>query len=119
MAGAIQTRFTLVSLGARSVLCLLLAVLFLYNPYMTAPGTPGKLSVAHQTSYRATLAASELQQFSAPDGPVDTVFAEAWLDAFQPDCNDLAFAFVHPTNDAFSHLQFLCASLWFRPPPVA
>ena len=106
------------SLKAHSILSILLALLFFYNPYLTAPGTSGKLNVVHQTSYRANVASSELQHFSTPDDPAVVVFAEAWFDLFHPLGNDQSQAFVHPAEDAVSHLQFLCASLWFRPPPA-
>src|SRR5580658_5140423 len=44
--------------------CLSLIVLLVHNPYLIAPAKAGGLNVSHLPSYRATLAASELQHFS-------------------------------------------------------
>jgi hypothetical protein len=104
--------------GVQSLVCFVLALLFLYNPFMATPGIPGVLKVAHPTSYRATVASSELQHFSAPEGPLDVVFVEAWLESFEPIGTEQSHAFVCLADDAPPPLQFMYANLWFRPPPA-
>jgi hypothetical protein len=101
------------------VLCLALIALLLNNPYMTAPELSGGLNVSHPPSYRATVASSEMQHFTAPVGPLDVVLVQAWAETFRPITNELSRGFLPPTVDAVPPLQFLCSSLWFRPPPAA
>src|SRR4029077_9232412 len=48
--------------------CLCLALLLLYNPYLAAPSSARGLNVRHPASNRATVGASELQSFSPADG---------------------------------------------------
>jgi hypothetical protein len=49
-------------------LCLLLAGLFLYNPFLAGAGSFGGLNLRHPPSNRATIGSSELQQFRVTDG---------------------------------------------------
>jgi hypothetical protein len=70
-------------------------------------------------SYRATIASSELQPFPAPQGPLEAAFVEAWEAGFQSVADQPSPALLHPADDAVPLQQFLCASLWFRPPPAA
>src|SRR5258706_4508499 len=46
--------------------CLLLAGLFLYNPFLAAYPSAGNSAVCHPASYRATVGSSELEQFAQP-----------------------------------------------------
>jgi hypothetical protein len=77
------------------------------------------LKVAHQTSYRATIASSELQHFFAPDGPLDVILVEAWLNGFHPIGNQPSAALIRSADELIPPPQIFCASLWFMPPPAA
>jgi hypothetical protein len=101
------------------VVCLTLAVLFLYNPYITVTPSSSVLNVHHTLSYRATVGSSELQHFSPTDArkilalSVATVLS--WLDSpASPILSRVSVVFVRPAC-AF---DVVCADLWFRPPPA-
>jgi hypothetical protein len=101
-------------------LCLLLAGLFLYNPFLAGVGTFDGLNLRHPPSNRATIGSSELQQFKVADGR--NTFAIPGAVSIEPYASlpDPSAAFSErPSEDIFPPQQFLCASLWFRPPPVS
>jgi hypothetical protein len=95
----------------------LLTALFLYNPFVVAPSSGLGLNLRHSASHRATVGASELQQFRATErrAPVlrtvsvirEIVFVET-----------VVFArFAAPDMEVRTPLNILPSSLWFRPPP--
>jgi hypothetical protein len=105
--------------------CLLLAVLFLYNPFFTIYGSPAHFSVKHTLSYRGTVASSELRrsliQQVQPnvDAPQEAEFeviralqngsaSYFYTSAFYTSADEPSIS----TQDIFS------AALWFRPPPA-
>jgi len=101
------------------VVCLALAFLFLYNPYLAVTPSSSVLNVHHTLSYRATVGSSELQHFSPTDArkifalSVATVLS--WLDSPAiPIVNRVTEVSPHPAC-AF---EVLCSDLWFRPPPA-
>lgn len=99
--------------------CLLLAALVVYNPFLAAADFGTGICVRHCASNRATVGASELQHFTPIDsrvilavaffvisdhlGVLDLVTSERW-----PFVVELAVPSA----------QNLPASLWFRPPPA-
>jgi|SRR5579864_945741 len=98
--------------------CLVLATLLLYNPFIATPRSGHSLEVCHPASHRATVGASELQHFSPADGwgllpAVDATEAEVVLPLPDPSAPSfLVSPFIPlPTQ------QFLGPGLWFRPPP--
>ena len=99
-------------------LCFALTLLFLYNPFVAASPS-GTLSIQHNPSYRATIASSELQNFSPPDS--SSVFAAAiillfaWL-LFPADLNLRRLKRTPESSTCACRLIF--ASLWYRPPPT-
>jgi hypothetical protein len=98
---------------------LALIVLLFHNPYLIAPARAGGLNVSHLPSYRATIAASELQHFS-PAGAQNDFTAQAapsWND-LGPLQADWRQPRITPSQVASSPKQFWFASLWFRPPPL-
>jgi hypothetical protein len=102
------------------LVCLTLAILFLYNPYVTLASSPsGKLTVRHALSYRATVGSSELQHFSPPNGrkflATPIAIATTWLES---PVNFIVGRAAEVSTDHVSAYQFLCADLWFRPPPA-
>jgi hypothetical protein len=101
-------------------LAVLLAVLFLYNPYLVAAGSAGGLNICHPASHRATVGSSELDRYPSPD----TLSTHVFVAVFFSD----AFVFLPDTASRRSPLhssellppqQIFFASLWFRPPPVS
>jgi hypothetical protein len=99
--------------------CLLLAVLLLYNPFLFLVHTGTGLRVQHPVSKRATVASSELKHFPP-------VSERTSLDALPTEC---AGEHCAPLKEAFQSVvdvdsdrltvTELSANLWFRPPPIA
>lgn len=108
-----------VSLSWRLCLSLLLAGLFLYNPFLGKAGFDGGLIVRHPASHRATVGASELQHFTAAEGR-DALSGPDTVDAAPVSAlMDLtAQTIIRSSENVPPPQQFLWASLWFRPPPV-
>ena len=105
----------------RTVLCLLLAVTFLYNPFFVAVPSRSFPSVSHLPSYRANVASSELLKFKSDvEIAVEFVVGQESRDLAVPDtepARDLSYE--HPTDERVSHQVLSSANIWFRPPPVA
>jgi len=100
--------------------CLLLTILLLYNPFLAALGSAASLTVHHTGSYRATVGSSEMQQFVSAAGQDLFDFADsAPMQSYHlvPVLSGLNFIAVPPKLGIAQ--QFLCASLWFRPPPAS
>jgi len=98
--------------------CVLLGLLLLNNPFLTITTSSHGLSIQHPPSFRATVAASELQHFSPVDGQA---FAAPELGTFsplllQPDRE--VYSAVSPTVALPRVISDFSASLWFRPPPI-
>jgi hypothetical protein len=102
------------------VLCFLLALLFLYNPFLNSHRESGDLTVGHPASHRATVGSSELEQFLQGNGAVAPL-----LDL------DVAQFFIEPTDATLSTTFHatdydegtlpqpgFSSSLWTRPPPA-
>ena len=104
----------------RLCLCLVLAALFLYNPFLATPNYIGELNLRHPARNRATVGASELQQFKVADEGSKLkvpASAEAESPLALPDPAE-SHSRVS-LEEAFPPKQFLSASLWFRPPPAS
>jgi hypothetical protein len=102
--------------------CVLLALLFLYNPFLAASRASNSLTVCHPASHRSTIGSSELEQFTPPN---DTAAA------FLPNIADTQellprLAARNSTQRQSVELEEIVAtpqtgfssSLWFRPPPA-
>jgi hypothetical protein len=101
--------------------CLLLAGLFLYNPFPAASRTSGSLTVCHPASYRGTIASSELEQFTPPNRGVAALLPDA--DAVQVlipylDLNNSTPRYYVEQEDVATPQTGFSSSLWFRPPPT-
>lgn len=99
--------------------CLLLALSFLFNPYLMAQGSGGGLNVRHPASHRATVGSSELEKFPPLAGQDSHVFVAhffANLLSFLP--NTASRSSLPLGMELLPPQQFLCVSLWFRPPPA-
>jgi hypothetical protein len=104
----------------RGWLCLLLAISFLFNPFLTASSSSFGITVSHLPSFRATVASSELLKFAPREKIVE--FAVS-------DCTVASeFCFSVPLPDSFAQLREAegpaaaiyspVGFVWFRPPPV-
>jgi hypothetical protein len=101
------------------VVCLLLAALVVYNPFLGGAEFGAGLCVRHPASKRATVGASELQHFTPAKKSASLLSGDALLlfASFTPS--------LHPSGqrsaNASAHtavIQHLAPSLWFRPPPL-
>ena len=99
--------------------CLCLALLLLYNPYLASPSSARGLNVRHPASNRATVGSSELQNFSPADGrdklsthAASAVVPLASFHEVSSQVFELLPQVVSPSQ------QFFGSSLWFRPPPA-
>jgi hypothetical protein len=100
-------------------ICLLLAFLFLYNPYLNAQGSAGGLNVQHPASHRATVGSSELEEYSSPsdqDTHLFVAFFFAKVISLLPFTDSQSF--LPQGSELPQPRQLFCASLWFRPPPT-
>jgi hypothetical protein len=101
-------------------LCLLLAALVVYNPYLSATDASGGLCARHSASFRATLGASELQHFTPKDSMAmlaeTAVIALAYF--LQFPLSEVSQRHPGTTQRVAPPEPLLPASLWFRPPPA-
>jgi len=100
---------------------LLLAGLFLYNPFLAVGRWSGKTAVCHPASYRGTIASSELEQFTPPNRGVAALLPDA--DAAQVlirylDLNNSTKPYYVEQEDLATPQTGFSSSLWFRPPPT-
>jgi hypothetical protein len=100
--------------------CVLLAALFFYNPFIALISHAGDLAYHSPARYRATVGASELQQFS-PQQSLRTqpqlFFVNLAAALFQPLQH--AWRPAHFVEVRIAPLANLPSNLWFRPPPAA
>jgi hypothetical protein len=102
------------------VVCAALALLFLYNPFLETLNQHAQLTVCHPDRHRATVGASELEQFARPSGVAvplpDVEAARMFLEVASADAAPARYDVVReegvPVKTGFS------LSLWFRPPPA-
>jgi hypothetical protein len=101
-------------------LCLVLASLFLYNPFLAGADSFGGLNLRHPLSNRATIGSSELQQFRVTNGRSTFAIPAAASIEFHTSLPEPSVGVSEgPAEDILPAQQFLCASLWFRPPPAS
>jgi hypothetical protein len=104
----------------RTVVCLLLMALLLYNPFFTVLSISWEFSVQHSLSYRATIAGSELRccTFEAEKPLLPELTAAISLASALVTLSH-EVALIEPSDTAGAVSQALCDSIWFRPPPSA
>ena len=119
------TRYATIRLSSiplwRILTCVLLAGLFLYNPFLAVSRASGTLTVCHPASYRGTVASSELERFTAPSSGVAALLPDAG--ALQILVPRLAANVSEPRH--YVEVEVVAtpqtgfsSSLWFRPPPA-
>jgi hypothetical protein len=100
------------------VVCLALAVLFLYNPYLAVTPSSNVLNIHHTLSYRATVGSSELQHFNPTDArkilALSVAVVLSWLDA---PANLIVSRVTEVSPHPTCAFEVPCSDLWFRPPP--
>jgi hypothetical protein len=101
--------------------CILLAGLFLYNPFLAISKASGNLMVCHPASYRSTIASSELEQFTPPNSCVADLLPDTCTiqDSIPRVVASTAIPrrYVEQVVVATPQTGF-SSSLWFRPPPA-
>jgi len=102
-----------------AAVCLLLAALCLFNPFLDAAAGTSGLNFRHAASHRATVGSSELQQFTPTNGrsvleSAEFVRVTLLLEVVRDARHPLATAM----SEAALPAEILPASLWFRPPPI-
>jgi hypothetical protein len=100
-------------------LCLVLVILFLYNPFFTIYGSSGVPAVRHPLSYRGTVASSELRRSVVKQvQPKIHALDEAMLEAVRlPEASCLN-AVARPSEPLRSTQEAVLESLFSRPPPL-
>jgi len=99
--------------------CLLLATLLLYNPFIAGPRSGHSLEVCHPASHRATVGASEMQHFSPADGWGYLAALDVTETGVALPLLDLAAqSFLVSSSFPLFTQQFFGPGLWFRPPPA-
>jgi hypothetical protein len=105
----------------RILTCLLLAGLFLYNPFLAVSRASGSLTVCRPESHRATVGCSELEELAQPNvGAAALIPNVAEVQALIP-----RLAASHPAPRHRVEQEVVAtpqtgfsSSLWFRPPPA-
>jgi hypothetical protein len=104
----------------RRAVCLLLAVFFLYNPFVTISMASGPSEVVrHPVSYRSTIASSELGCGTVQHTRLHVVSLTVLVTPVKIPLQDKDDIRSKPMDDTVPAVtQAFATSLWFRPPPV-
>ena len=104
----------------QAVVCLLLAALLLYNPFVGLIHSQTGLLVHHLARNRATAGSAELRHFSPVSNGVDAdVQLEERTGGITPASSGQEFRLTPAlTRNFIINLDF-SSNLWFRPPPSA
>jgi hypothetical protein len=103
-----------------ALLCVLLAALFLYNPFVVLISPTGNVAYQSLSRNRATVGSCELQQFSPQKTlhpPLAVFFVSVVANVSQPIRHTW-----RPAHLLESHItppSEIPCNLWFRPPPAA
>ena len=102
----------------RMWVCMLLALLILYNPFAATTHTHGNFSVQEQARHRATVGASELQHLgSAQDqNPREALNVQEYRLAFAAPTAESGTQELEPDVDVPQPDSL--GQVWSRPPPL-
>jgi hypothetical protein len=119
MPGATQPQVHARAGFSRAAMCFLLALLSLYNPFLTVSDACNVLHVHHPPSFRATVASSELRRCTVDDRK--PFAAPEALEMTDPTPVETQTPRAIPTRQdqdvVASPQQVILGGLWFRPPP--
>jgi hypothetical protein len=102
-----------------AAMCLLLAALSLFNPFLNAAAGTSGLNFCHAASHRATVGSSELQQFTPTSGrSVLESAALVTVQLLREVISDIRHPLATAMLEAALPAEILPACLWFRPPPI-
>jgi hypothetical protein len=103
----------------RGALCLLLAALFLYNPFCTICMSSGPSAVVqHPVSYRSTIASSELGCGTVQHTKLHVAALTVLVTTEKFLLHEKDDSRPKPVDDTVRAVtQAFATSLWFRPPP--
>jgi hypothetical protein len=103
-----------------AIVCLLLAGLLLYNPFLSVIHSSSGLSVHHLSRNRATVGSGELQPFSPVSAEVaaDVQLEEGTGEITTTSGGEEFQLATDLTRDRVITPDF-SSNLWFRPPPSA
>ena|SRR5262252_1091448 len=107
-------------IGRRSWLCLLLAISFLFNPFLAASTSGYGTIVNHLPSFRATVASSELLKFTPEQKIGEHVSFECELPSWfglSPLTLDRPALLIETKVPAAARYAS-SGNIWFRPPPI-
>jgi hypothetical protein len=100
----------------------LLAGLFLYNPFLATSRASDNLTVCHPASHRATVGSSELEQFTPPNDTAAAFFPNiADTQELVPRLagrNSAQRQYAEQEEVVATPQTRFSSSLWFRPPPA-
>jgi hypothetical protein len=102
----------------RAAICLLLAALFLYNPFLNMAASANGLAVAHRDSNRSTVGSGEFQHFTPTDSQDSAVPEISVPLFFHLDAPVSIVSYVPRFEVPLIVQRILLAELWFRPPPA-
>ena len=104
----------------RAAVCMLLALLSLYNPFLTVSGACGVPHVHHPLSFRATLASSEWHSCTLDPGKPLLPAPEALERTESTPVVSQTATFFPARQDYDVQIplpQITLGGVWFRPPP--
>lgn len=120
MKATVQSGLKLAPSLGRGVVCLLVAISFLYNPFLGTASVMGGRTVNHLPSFRATVASLELLKF-APEEKRETAAIQE-CDVQVPVVLapvSVETTFPAPSASEYRPVQFVPkGNLFFRPPPA-
>ena len=104
---------------SQAAVCVLLAVLFLYNPFFTIYSSSSVRTVSRPLSFRGTVASSELNcsRLTQVQPKIDAL-GEANLEAVRHPEASCPHPVALPEEPRHFTEEAVLESLWFRPPPV-
>jgi hypothetical protein len=108
-------------IGRQVFVCLLLALLFFFNPFFLPPESASGLSLLHPPSYRATVASAELLKFKNPENLNASTIADCEeIEGFLPSQQEQQTSETRVSADEPLPADLLLSgNVWFRPPPAA
>jgi len=116
----IQSGSKLALSRGRGLLCMLVAITFLYNPFLGTASALGGRSVSHLPSFRATVASLELLKFAPEEKRETPAVQECDVQApavVAPVCPETTFPAF--SSSEYRPVQFVPkGNLFFRPPPA-